>query len=141
MTVGYAYFSRDLYIPLGYIYISVGISIFLWGYIYSCGDIYIPVGIYIFLWGYIYSCGIYIFLWGYIFSCGDICIPVGIYIPVGYIIPVGIYIFLCVVLGIYKHCSCSYHMTITNSHMTLIHTILLESHSRIVRTKNGKPTL
>ena len=35
MTVGYAYFSRDLYIPLGYIYISVGISIFLWGYIYS----------------------------------------------------------------------------------------------------------
>ena len=94
MTVGYAYFSRDLYIPLGYIYISVGISIFLWGYILSCGDIYIPVGI---------------------------------------------YIFLCVVLGIYKHCSCSYHMTITNSHMTLIHTILLESHSRIVRTENCKP--
>ena len=86
MTVGYAYFSRDLYIPLG---------------------------IYIFLWGYLYSCGIYKFLWGYIF--------------------------LCVVLGIYKHCSCSYHMTITNSHMTLIHTILLESISRIVRTENGKP--
>ena len=67
MTLGYAYFSRDLYIPLGI-------------YIYFCGDIYIPVGISIFLWGYIY-----IFLWGYIYSCGDIYIPVGMYIPVGYI--------------------------------------------------------
>ena len=83
MTVGYAYFSRDFYIPLG-------IYIFLWGYLYSCGDIYIFLWgyIYIFLWGYIYSCGIYIpvgiyiFLWdiyipvGYINSCGDIYIPV-----------------------------------------------------------------
>ena len=135
-----------MHISVGIYIFHWDIYIFLWGYLYSCGDIYIPVG-------YIYSCGdIYIPV-GYIYSCGDIYIPVGIYIflwdiyiPVGYIyscgdiyIPVGIYIFLCVVLGIYKHCSCSYHMTITNSHMTLIHTILLESHSRIVRTENGKP--
>ena len=138
--MGYAYFSRDLYIPLG-------IYIFLWGYLYSCGDIYIPVGIYscginIYSCGDIYiPVGIYIFLWGYIYSCGDIYIPVGIYIYSCWIYKFlwgYIYTFLCVVLGIHKHCSCSYHMTITNSHMTLIHTILLESHSRI-GTENGKP--
>ena len=67
VTVGYAYFSRDLYIPLG-------IYIFLWGYLYSCGDIYI------FLWDTYIPVGIYIFLWGYTYSCGDIHIPVGIYI-------------------------------------------------------------
>ena len=57
MTVGYAYFSRDLYIPLG-------IYRFLW-------DIYIPVGIYIYI-----PMGIYIYI--YIYYCG-------VYIPVGYI--------------------------------------------------------